>query len=71
MHQSYPSPRHLLTLLFLALMLQKRMVNQNIKRLKDIGCYRGRRHIMVRHQLQQAKLGALARCWPISKLLKP
>lgn len=28
--------------------LQRRIVAQNIKRLKDIGCYRGRRHIMVR-----------------------
>jgi hypothetical protein len=27
--------------------LQRRVVAQNIKRLKDIGCYRGRRHIMV------------------------
>lgn len=29
--------------------VQRRIVAQNIKRLKDIGCYRGRRHIMVRH----------------------
>jgi hypothetical protein len=29
------------------LSLQRRVVAQNIKRLKDIGCYRGRRHIMV------------------------
>lgn len=27
--------------------VQRRIVAQNIKRLKDIGCYRGRRHIMV------------------------
>jgi ribosomal protein S13 len=26
----------------------RRIVSQNIKRLKDIGCYRGRRHIAVR-----------------------
>lgn len=26
----------------------RRIVAQNIKRLKDIGCYRGRRHIVVR-----------------------
>ena len=28
---------------------QRRVVTMNIKRLKDIGCYRGRRHIMVRN----------------------
>lgn len=32
----------------LPLILQRRQVATNIKRLKDIGCYRGRRHIMVR-----------------------
>jgi ribosomal protein S13 len=26
---------------------QRRIVSQNIKRLKDIQCYRGKRHIMV------------------------
>jgi ribosomal protein S13 len=33
--------------LLLCVLLQRRIVAQNIKRLKDIGCYRGRRHIMV------------------------
>ena len=32
----------------LCLPLQRRVTAQNIKRLKDIGSYRGRRHIMVR-----------------------
>jgi ribosomal protein S13 len=35
------------TVLCLSADLQRRIVAQNIKRLKDIGCYRGRRHIMV------------------------
>ena len=26
---------------------QRRQISQNIKRLKDIQCYRGKRHIMV------------------------
>ena len=36
-----------LTSVVVSPMLQRRLVSQNIKRLKDIGCYRGRRHIMV------------------------
>ncbi len=27
--------------------MQRRVISQNIKRLKDIQCYRGKRHIMV------------------------
>jgi len=28
--------------------VQRRQISQNIKRLRDIQCYRGKRHIMVR-----------------------
>lgn len=44
---------HSCVLSVLPCVLQRRIVAQNIKRLKDIGCYRGRRHIMVRRSTQR------------------
>jgi hypothetical protein len=46
----------------LFVLLQRRIVAQNIKRLKDIGCYRGRRHIMVRRLLHNQPLDTLLCC---------
>jgi hypothetical protein len=46
----------------LRVLLQRRIVAQNIKRLKDIGCYRGRRHIMVRRLLSDQPFDTLLRC---------
>lgn len=48
---------HVLLRLPHAVLLQRRIVAQNIKRLKDIGCYRGRRHIMVSMSVY------IAACW--------
>jgi len=44
------------SLVCLLLCVQRRVVSQNIKRLKDIGCYRGRRHFMVSRWQQWASL---------------
>ncbi len=43
-------------------------MNQNIKRLKDIGCYRGRRHIMVRGRRSPPRWRSPRRAVPALRL---